>query len=100
MLGRRGLRQLGEKLSYGTKTAFAILDFIVKRVVKIKNNSRYHNSSLVILAPSYTNFHDMLCSTHLLPYNFILRLIGLNVDIFNKSIASSKWIPVFVGMAY
>jgi hypothetical protein len=30
----------------------------------------------------------------LLPYNFILRLIGLNVDIFNKSIASSKWIPV------
>jgi hypothetical protein len=34
----------------------------------------------------------------LLPYNFILRLIGMNVDIFNKSIASSKWIPVFLGI--
>jgi hypothetical protein len=36
----------------------------------------------------------------ILPYNFILRLIGLNVDTFNKSIASRKWIPVFVGRKY
>ena len=41
----------------------------------------------------------MLCSMRLLPYNLILRLFDLNVDIFNKSIALSKWIPVFLGIA-
>jgi len=47
-LGRLFAGQIGKKFRYGGEAAFTILNFIVKRIVQIKNNSSYHRQFLLL----------------------------------------------------